>query len=254
MQKKITVLAIATLLLLACGNKKTSTTADEGVVINGVCWATRNVDVPGTFAGAPESTGMYYNFNGNVGWSATNPLVATHLNDSSELWKWAAYEWETKSDPSPAGWRIPTKEELESLADTAKVSYHWVQTGGAYGVTFTDKATGNSIFLSANGMIEFQNDEDPAENSGYRDGVYDYIAYWSKNGDTVPNPVTNSHFDRYCSHIPPDICYEPGAYNRYAKYALFATEGSREFSKPTVDLCTDNQNMAFSIRSVKKIK
>jgi len=34
---------------------------DEGVIIDGVKWATRNVDVPGTFASSPEAPGMFYN-------------------------------------------------------------------------------------------------------------------------------------------------------------------------------------------------
>lgn len=33
---------------------------DEGVEINGLIWATRNVDAPGTFAKNPEDYGMYY--------------------------------------------------------------------------------------------------------------------------------------------------------------------------------------------------
>ncbi|MDR1808976.1 MAG: hypothetical protein LBR34_01040, partial [Prevotella sp.] len=47
----------------------------DGVVINGVCWATRNVDAPGTFAETPESAGMFYQWNRSLGWSSSNPLV-----------------------------------------------------------------------------------------------------------------------------------------------------------------------------------
>ena len=51
------------ILLSACGifrRPPNPLTHDEGVVINGVRWATRNVDMPGTFAPTPESFGMHY--------------------------------------------------------------------------------------------------------------------------------------------------------------------------------------------------
>ena len=48
---------------------------DEGVVINGVKWATRNVDKPGTFAANPENAGMLFQWNRRVGWSANDPMV-----------------------------------------------------------------------------------------------------------------------------------------------------------------------------------
>ena len=38
----------------------------EGVVIDGIRWATRNVDTPGTFANAPSEAGMFYQFNGAI--------------------------------------------------------------------------------------------------------------------------------------------------------------------------------------------
>ena len=47
------------------------------VIINGVKWATCNVDAPGTFAAAPESAGMFYQWNRKIGWSATDPMGGT---------------------------------------------------------------------------------------------------------------------------------------------------------------------------------
>ena len=40
-----------------------TTCPEGGVLINGVCWATRNVDAPGTFAENPEDPGMMYQWN-----------------------------------------------------------------------------------------------------------------------------------------------------------------------------------------------
>ena len=48
----------------------------EGVLINGVRWATSNVDMPGTFAANPEDAGLFYQWGSNVGWSSTDPCVS----------------------------------------------------------------------------------------------------------------------------------------------------------------------------------
>ena len=44
-------------------------THDAGVVINGITWATRNVDEPGKFAARPEDAGMYYQWNSKIPFS-----------------------------------------------------------------------------------------------------------------------------------------------------------------------------------------
>ena len=48
----------------------TNPTLNKRVVINGVRWATCNVDAPGNFAANPEDAGMFYQWNRKVGWSA----------------------------------------------------------------------------------------------------------------------------------------------------------------------------------------
>lgn len=128
-----------------------SLTDDEGVVINGVRWATRNVDAPGTFAAAPEEAGMFYQWNRKAGWSATNPLVNS---DGSTTWDKSTAEgevWLKANDPSPAGWRIPTIDEIQSLLNTDKVSNVWTTENNVSGRKFTDKTSGNSIFIPAVG-------------------------------------------------------------------------------------------------------
>jgi hypothetical protein len=72
---------IPTVLLVFCiptvlysQNQNTKTT-DKGVKIGNTIWATRNVDAPGTFAEAPESAGMFYQWNRNIGWSTTDPVI-----------------------------------------------------------------------------------------------------------------------------------------------------------------------------------
>jgi uncharacterized protein (TIGR02145 family) len=62
-------------------NAQRSSTTDDGLVIFGIKWATRNVDAPGTFADTPESFGRYYT-------------------------------WDEAQNVCPKGWRLPTSDEL----------------------------------------------------------------------------------------------------------------------------------------------
>jgi len=118
---------------------------ETGVVINGVTWATRNVDAFGIFAPTPESSGMFYQWNRPTAWAATGSVSGwdSSLPESTE--------WEKVNDPSPTDWRIPTVEEIESLLDNTKVDKMLTTQNGVRGYKFTDKTSGNSIFLPAAG-------------------------------------------------------------------------------------------------------
>ncbi len=121
--------------------------AEAGVVINGVRWATRNVDAAGTFAATPEAPGMFYQWNRNTAWAATGTVTGWDAtNDTGATWAAA-------NDPSPAGWRIPTLAEQQSLLDGSKVDKAWDDTKKGY--TFTDKTSGASIFLPAVGYRNY---------------------------------------------------------------------------------------------------
>jgi uncharacterized protein (TIGR02145 family) len=125
---------------------------DTSVVINGVTWATRNVDAPGTFACNPEDAGMFYQWNRKVGWSSTDPLVSSNYDTIWDDSTPSGTTWETANDPSPAGWRVPTLAEIQTLLDEDKVSYEWTTFNGVYGGLFTDKTTSKSLFLPAAGF------------------------------------------------------------------------------------------------------
>ena len=143
---------------------------DSAVVINGVRWATHNVAAPGTFAKNPEDAGLFYQWNSKVGWLATGEV--TGWNSS---WKGgyttpsATDTWITANDPSPAGCRVPTDTEIQSLANTTKVSSIWTTQNGVNGQKFTDKTNGNSIFLPASGFRYY--DDGPLYGAG-SDGYY----------------------------------------------------------------------------------
>ena len=138
-----------------------TSTTDPGVVIAGVRWATRNVDAIGTFAPTVESAGKFFQWNRNVAWDATGDVTGWDKDWNGNN----ATNWEKTNDPSPAGWRVPTRDELSLLLDGKKVSFKEETQNGVKGGQFTDIATGNSIFLPAagcrdrDGKLEDENKE-----------------------------------------------------------------------------------------------
>ena len=154
-------------------------------VINGVEWATRNVDNRGTFVAKPENAGKLYRWNREKAWPATGdatdwestiilgdtviipgdsimPADTIFVMDST---------WVRANDPSPTNWRVPTLEEIQRLLDTDKVTNEWVVLNGIGGRKFKDKESGRAIFLPA---VGYRN---------YRDGKLNspdtYGYYWS---------------------------------------------------------------------------
>jgi len=130
MNKKIFSTAVVFIMALvffaSCGARRNISTAttDEGVVINGIRWATRNVDAPGTFAPYPESSGMFFQWNRKKGWSATDEV--TDWNSSIPT----GTEWYAENDPCPPGWRVPTETELRSLNRAGSTwTSDWHDTG-----------------------------------------------------------------------------------------------------------------------------
>jgi len=123
----------------------------ECVWINGVCWATRNVDMPYTFADNPEDAGMFYQWNRNIGWSSTNPMVNSNGGTTWDNSTPPGTTWEPANDPSPPGYRVPTQADFQSLLNTTYVDNVWTTENGKTGRRFTDKTSGESIFLPAAG-------------------------------------------------------------------------------------------------------
>ncbi|MCL2596450.1 MAG: Ig-like domain-containing protein [Paludibacter sp.] len=132
-------------------------TVNKGALINGVWWATRNVDAFHTFAPTQESAGKFYQWNRPTAW----PVTGT-------VWDWdgtipTGNTWTATNDPCPDGWRVPTRAELTSLNNSGS---SWVTQNGVRGRRF---GTGhNQIFLPA---------------VGYRDGtLYGTLYYSGTNG------------------------------------------------------------------------
>jgi len=136
-------------------------TVIDGVVINGIKWATRNVDKPGTFAAKPEDPGMFYQWNSKKAWAVTGD--ATDWDDALP----EGDTWERLNDPSPEGWRIPTLDELKKLSDPDKVSIEWTTRNGINGRKSTDKATGHTLFMPAVGSLNYFGRLSFADMDGY---------------------------------------------------------------------------------------
>lgn len=90
--------------------------AQTGVLINGVTWATHNVGKPGTFVDNPEDFGNYYKYRKVV---------------------------------CPTGWRLPTNEEVWSLVSSDS---QWTNVNGVDGMQYG--SGGNTIFLPAAGRVK----------------------------------------------------------------------------------------------------
>lgn len=148
--KKITILPLILFFcfIAACNNSNIS---DTGVVINGVTWATRNINSAGTFTENVEDAGMMYQWNRKTAWEATGDVS----NWNAEIP--TGTTWERENDPSPAGWRIPTRADMQSLLDTTKVACINTVQNGVKGKLFTDKSSNQSLFLPFSGYRYFTN-------------------------------------------------------------------------------------------------
>jgi|GEM_PF-5136199 len=158
------IVALFTITVTFC-----PTTTDPGVVINGVRWATRNVDMPGTFAENPESLGMFYQWGRNIGWSSTDPLINSN---GGTVWNNSAISsgvWTSFNDPCPPGWRVPTRAETETIHGENVIS-DWTTVNGVNGRILIDINTGNSLFLPAVGW---------RNNNGTLNNVGTVGFYWS---------------------------------------------------------------------------
>jgi hypothetical protein len=121
----------------------------DWVLINGVRWATCNVGESGTFVENPEDYGGYYQWGRNS--TDFTPVYGPpwDWSDPSNPNLWGATK--TANDPSPAGYRVPTRAEIYRLYDETFVTSEWTARNGVSGRRFTDKLSGKSIFLPAAG-------------------------------------------------------------------------------------------------------
>jgi len=138
------ILNLRNVAIIAClAGSATMFAQETGVKIGNTTWATRNVDMPNTFAENSWDAGMFYQWNRNVGWSATAPMVNSNGGTNWNSDTPEETEWEKANDPCPTGWRVPTQEELQELTNA---DYVWTTRNSVSGCLFD-----NSLFLPAVG-------------------------------------------------------------------------------------------------------
>ena len=174
--KKTTLFCIFALVLSSCGIfRKTETqqvqdpaTFDERVVINGVRWATRNVDMPGTFTETPEDRGMLFQWNRKTAlWSVYDERIEDRRNFFP-----VATEWYAENDPCPTGWRVPTDTEFRSLMNAGG---EWTTQNDVNGLLFGTAPY--QIFLPATDISAI---------AGNVRVEGKYAIYWSNKQYTCP--------------------------------------------------------------------
>jgi hypothetical protein len=168
---------------------------DKGVVINGVCWATRNVGSVGKFVTNTQDYGYFYCWNSKIGYPQGN----TSTSFGNGINPPAMYDtWTSANDPSPAGWKVPTHKELSSLNSTY-VSFEYTTLNGVPGGKFTDKATGASMFLPAVGYRVYISTYQQTIN-----GVYNGWGWYWFNEVTVDDEDYSLLGGRYMRFHAPD--------------------------------------------------
>ena len=184
----LVALCMAIVAFNACDNEPDlpigDPTVEIGVEIDGIVWATRNVGTPGTFAARPESAGMFYQWNRRTAWSSSGSISDWDASPAEGT------EWEAENDPCPSGWRVPTRDELNSLRLLPESRRAWITVNGVEGKRFG--CDNHNIFLPA---------------AGYRGNRYGMLlaqgrekagAYWSstERGSSHPEHAVELFFQR----------------------------------------------------------
>ena len=196
---------------------------ERGVFINGVCWAESNVDNPNTFADTPEAFGLLYQWNRKKGYS---------LKEDIDPDDWKLYDsyvrWEAANNPCPADWRIPTIGEIYTLLDDLKVTREWGQQNGVYGMRFTDKLNGNTVFLPPAGRRSGATASYQDDNSGW---------YWSSTVYAEKSVWALLFMDEtfvYTSY------FSPGAYSVRCVAGRDTTEDCGVVTDTSVSVCAND--------------
>jgi uncharacterized protein (TIGR02145 family) len=156
---------------------------EEGALVYGVRWATRNVDEFGTFAATSADFGKYYRFNSLVAYSTDDPCTPAWSTDIPDVFS----IWQPENDPCPEGWKLPTQKVFEALTESnstwwATGSHGNPTPGRAYGPnTAIDmwENAGEYVFLPAAG----RRNSDGIADRQFEIGLYysNGESYWGTN-------------------------------------------------------------------------
>ena len=208
------VAAVAICLAASATMVAQSNTTDEGVIINGVKWATRNLDVGGTFVESAEDFGALFQWGRNADGHESRTSATTDVPSDTDtpghgdfiiysddlegynrrfdwrdpqndaLWNSGTDSAPIKADndPSPAGWRVPTLAEIAALADKTKVSVARITQNDIVGLLFTDLENDNTLFLPCAGY------RTPRDEFGGGDPYAQIGVYWSGSSTPYDDP------------------------------------------------------------------
>ena len=122
------------------------------IEIDGVKWATRYIDVPGTFTAKETDLGMFYqkdNYTSYYAW----------VNETLFFYNKGNWDVKTEQGPCPTGWRLPKADELRSLASDIRSRgkleeiYSGIQRGEYLIVIEQVPMTERKLKLRCNGRI-----------------------------------------------------------------------------------------------------
>jgi uncharacterized protein (TIGR02145 family) len=137
-----------------------------------VYWAKSNVGTTAkTFASSATAYGGYYL------WDDDTPYTYTGGTEPPTTLSSSTY-WQSANNPCPAGWEVPTYQDLVDLL-AASTTKTWGASGGINGMTYT--STKGTLFFPAGGWRQESNSYDQTT-AGY---------YWSS---TQPTTDANSAY------------------------------------------------------------
>jgi len=165
--RKAVLIAFVAIFFVGATSAQSNSPKKIGVLINGIVWSPYNVGVTGKFVDTPGDFGLYYQWNRK---DTTDFVLCADYKPS-----YHPSTWLPSNNPCPKGWRVPTLDELNKLLDTTKVTSKWITENGINGYRFTEKSSGNNIFLPAAGFISCYN--------GFLRDVGYYGDYWSSTPD-----------------------------------------------------------------------
>lgn len=96
----------------------------QGVEIDGLIWAHYNVDAPNSFATSIDSRGLLYQYDSKIGYPNSSPNVSDKPAGYQTGWYDTGSPWKEENNPCPAGWRIPTSEEIKNLTNKG---FAWIE-------------------------------------------------------------------------------------------------------------------------------